>query len=201
MTDPGDVTLASYVAGAQTYLDHSGEPPPTMIAYLDRFAELVGDGHVLELGSGPGWDATHLVSRGVRVTCSDANPVFVDRLRAAGQRVELLDIRTDMLPGPYDGVLADAVLLHLSRSQFDTVLRRIRLAVSPRGFVAFTLKEGDGEEWTIAKLGLPRHFTYWRESAVRIALEHSGWKVRSVDHFAGRTEPWLLIIAQAQTDD
>jgi hypothetical protein len=30
-----------------------------------------------------------------------------------------------------------------------------------------TLKEGDGEEWRTVKLGLPRHFTYWREPALR----------------------------------
>lgn len=197
MTDPGDVTLASYVSGAQLYLDHSTQPPPPVIAYLNRLADLVSNGHVLELGSGPGWDAAHLVSRGVRVTCTDANPVFVERLRAAGHRAELLDIRTDDLGGPYDGVLADAVFPHLTRGQFADVLRRIRRAVAAAGFLAFTLKEGDGAAWSTAKIGLPRHFTYWRETAVRAMLGHSGWEVMSIDRVAGRTEPWLVVLAQA----
>lgn len=197
MTDPGDVTLASYVSGAQLYLDNSTQPPPTVIAYLNRLADLVSNEHVLELGSGPGWDAAHLASRGVRVTCTDANPVFVERLRAAGQHAQLLDIRTDDLGGPYGGVLADAVLLHLTRGQFADVLRRIRRAVATAGFLAFSLKEGDGEECSTAKIGFPRHFTYWRETAVRAMLEHTGWKVVSVDRVAGRTEPWLLVLAQA----
>jgi len=197
MTDPGDVTLASYVSGAQLYLDNSAQPPSAVIAYLNRLADLVGNGHVLELGSGPGWDAAHLASRGVRVTCTDANPVFVERLRAAGQDAHLLDLRIDDLGGPYDGVLADAVLLHLTRGQFADILRRIRRAVATAGFLAFTLKEGDGEDWSTAKIGLPRHFTYWREIAVRAELELSGWTVVQVDRVVGRTEPWLLLLAQA----
>jgi len=49
------------------------------------------------------------------------------------------------------------------------------LLTSPRravdgGVVAFTVKEGDGAEWSTAKLGLPRHFAYWREPAVRDPL-------------------------------
>lgn len=197
MTEPGDVTLASYVSGAQRYLDNSTPPPAPVVAYLDRLAELVGTGHVLELGSGPGWDAAHLASRGVRVTRTDANPVFVERLQAAGQPARLLDIRTDDLGGPYDAVLADAVLLHLSRGQFADVLRRIRRAVTAHGLLAFTLKEGDGQNWSTAKIGLPRHFTYWRETAVRAELEHAGWNVMSVDHVAELAEPWLFVLAQA----
>lgn len=66
--------------------------------------------------------------------------------------------------------------------------------------MAFAVKEGDSAEWSTAKLGLPRHFTYWREPAVREVLTRIGWTVTSLDHVAGRTEPWLYVIAHtAQT--
>jgi len=68
----------------------------------------------------------------------------------------------DDFGGPYDAVLADAVLLHVTREQFVDVLQRARHAVASGGVLAITLKEGDGEAWTEAKLGRPRHFTYWR---------------------------------------
>jgi hypothetical protein len=35
-------------------------------------------GHILELGSGPGWDAACLELRGVQVTRSDATRAFVE---------------------------------------------------------------------------------------------------------------------------
>lgn len=123
--------------------------------------------------------------------------MFVERLRAAGYRGGLLDIRTDDLGGPYDGILADAMLLHLTRGQFADVLRRIRQAVATEGFLAFTLKEGDGEKWSTAKIGPPRHFTYWRETAVRAELEKVRMESRVGRPRRRRTEPWLLVLAQA----
>lgn len=140
MTDPGDITLAGYEAGAQRYLEQSALPAPALVAYLDGLAEALGTGHVLELGSGPGWDAAHLEGHGLRVTRTDATPAFVEMLRAAGHDARLLDVRTDNLGGPYDAVLADAVLLHLDRSQFLGLLRRARRAVVESGLLAFTMK-------------------------------------------------------------
>ena len=50
--------------------------------------------------------------------------------------------------------------------------------------------------WTEAKLGRPRHFTYWREPAVQAALMATGWQVLSLEHVAGRADPWLFVIAR-----
>jgi hypothetical protein len=74
------------------------------------------------------------------------------------------------------------------------VLCRSRVATAPGGVLAFTLKEGDGEAWSEQKLGVPRHFTYWREPAVRAALDRAGWPDASIDHVAGR-ENWLHVLA------
>lgn len=130
------------------------------------------------------------------MTRSDATRAFVERLRAAGHQAQLLDIRHDELGGPYDAVLANAVLLHLSRAQFRSALGRIRQSVTHAGLLAVTLKEGDGEQWSTVKLGLPRHFTYWREPALRQALHDTGWHVTFLAHVPGRTEQWLHVIAQ-----
>lgn len=56
-TDPADATLAAYQAGAEQYRQASSPPGPAMVSYLNRLADLVPGGHVLEIGSGPGWDA------------------------------------------------------------------------------------------------------------------------------------------------
>ena len=194
--DPADATLAAYEAGAERYLGASARPGPPMIAYLDRLADMVGHGHVLEIGSGPGWDADHLESRGVRVTRTDAAPAFVELLRAVGHDARLLDVRCDPLGGLYQGVLANAVLVHLSRPQFEDVVQRARRAVVAGGVLGFTLKEGDGGGWRQDKLAMPRYFTYWREPAVREVLARTGWPVVCVDHVAGRKEPWLYVLAR-----
>jgi SAM-dependent methyltransferase len=195
--DPNDTTLASYEATAGTYIECTRPAPPSLLAYLDRVAVLVGHGHVLELGSGPGRDAAYLERHGVQVTRSDATRAFVERLRASGHDARVLDVRHDDLGGPYDAVLADAVLLHLSRDQFRQALGRVRQAVTTAGLLAITLKEGDGEQWSNVKLGRPRHFTYWREPALRQAMHDTGWAVTFLEHAPGRTDQWLHVIAHA----
>jgi SAM-dependent methyltransferase len=195
VTDPDDATLAAYQSRVQEYLRGTPGAYPELTAFLDRFASLAGQGPVLEIGSGPGRDADYLEGRGVQVTRTDATPAFVDRLRDAGHDARLLDARTDPLGGPYQGIFANAVLLHLSRDQFADLLRRARAATAPGGVLAFTLKEGDGEAWSEHKLGVPRHFTYWREPEVRAALDRAGWPDASIDHVAGR-ESWLHVMAR-----
>lgn len=194
--DPGNVTLAAYQASAAAYLEHSAQPTPSVLVYLERFADLTRPGPVLELGSGPGWDADHLEQTGVRVIRSDATAEFVALLRAAGHEVRSIDIRHDEFGGPYPGVFADAVLLHLSRDEFAQALRRCHAAVVPGGVLGLTLKEGDGDEWTTEKIDQPRFFTYWRESALRAQLIDAGWEVVEVERTVGRRASWLLVIAR-----
>lgn len=140
MTDAGDVTLASYEAAARRYVEQIAPPGAALVGFLDRLVELVGTGHVLELGSGPGRDAAYLEQRGLRVTRTDATRAFVELMRADGHSALQLDARTDDLGGPYDAVLANAMLLHLTRRQFADVLQRAGRAVVDGGVFAFALR-------------------------------------------------------------
>jgi hypothetical protein len=151
---------------------------------------------VLELGSGPGWDADQLERPGLSVIRTDGAPAFVQRLRDLGHEAHVLDVRAAHFGGPYDGVLASAVLLHVSRQELLQVLGRVHRAVRDAGVFGFTLKEGDGDAWTRAKIDLPRHFVYWREPELRNALRTTGWRVVSIDHVAGRRDDWLYVLAK-----
>lgn len=200
MTDvpPGDLTLQTYQAAAVRYRQASALGPVAR-GFLDLVAQTAPSAAgVLELGSGPGNGARYLESCGLSVTRTDATPAFVEMMRADGFAATLLDIRTDSFGGPFEVVLADAVLLHLSRAEFAAVLRKARAAVTPGGLLAITLKEGDGEEWRCDKLDLPRHFTYWREAALRTELELAAWTPIRVDTVAGRVEPWLYALSRAR---
>jgi len=128
VTDP---TLQTYETAAQRYREQTRQAGPDLLDFLDRLATLAGPGaHVLEIGSGPGNDAVLLEARGLRVTRTDATKAFVAMMQADGFEAALLDVRTDDLGGPYDAVLADAVLLHLTRDEFALALRKARAAVA-----------------------------------------------------------------------
>ncbi|SDS44399.1 NUDIX domain-containing protein [Microlunatus soli] len=194
----GDVTIATYQQLADRYAERTTPTSPeTRAPFLDRLISLLPQGKLLELGSGPGWDADYLQDQGLQVQRSDATPAFVEMMRSAGAAAELIDVRTDDLGGPWDAVLANAVLLHLSRDEFATATGRIRDAVRPGGLFAFTLKEGDGESWSAAKLDLPRWFVYWREPELRSVLQRQGWQIESLEHRAGRREDWIQVIARS----
>jgi SAM-dependent methyltransferase len=196
--DDGDATIRAYEARADRYLAAHGELAPDLAAWQDRFVELVGvGGTVLELGSGPGTDADRLEALGLRILRSDATRAFADRLRGLGHEVLDLDVRRDPLPSPLDGAFANAVLLHLDRDELAAALLRLRAALVPEGILACTVKEGDGEEWHDRKLGLPRHFTYWRELPLRDALETAGFAIESIEHRRGVTDDWLQVLARA----
>ena len=135
-------------------------------------------------------------SPGPRARSGPVPPAFVELLRAAGHDARRLDVRSASLGGPYQAVVANAVLVHLSRPQFEDVARRARHAVVAGGVLGFTLKEGDGAGWSQDKLAVPRYFTYWREPAVREVLALTGWSVISIDHVTGRKEPWLYVLAR-----
>lgn len=190
------MTLSSYQLGVEAYLQAS---TPTPLPAYAEFRRRVLDGlpvgaRMLELGSGPGHDASFFQSHAVAVRRTDGTQAFVDRLRDMGYPADVLEITTGDLGGPYEIVYANAVLLHLRPSQLDDLLVKAAAAVVPEGMLAFTVKEGDGDAWTTTKVGHPRFFAYWRE--VRRHLAATGWTPGSVEHERGRTEPWLYVICR-----
>jgi hypothetical protein len=87
------------------------------------------------------------------------------------------------------------------RESLPIVLRRLAAATRTGGTLHMTLKEGDGEQWSVhGHVGAPRFFTYWRESPLREVLRDAGWDVNEVRH--GESQPidrpsqsWLAVFA------
>ncbi|WP_050669503.1 class I SAM-dependent methyltransferase [Luteipulveratus halotolerans] len=141
-----DATIASYQEGAQEYraATESGLRSPLADA-AGQYARTLSPGaRVLEIGSGTGRDARELESLGLSVRRPDITPAFVEMMRADGYTADVLDPLTDDLGGPYDGVWASAVLVHLTREETDVVLRRLATVTRPSGRLFASLKEGDG---------------------------------------------------------
>ncbi len=197
-------TIRAYDASAADYRDGTAALPAPVLAAIDRFAGTLPDGaRVLEIGSGGGRDARALEQAGLRVRRTDVTPGFVDLLRAADEDADLLDPLTDDLgdpaaPGtPYDGVWANACLLHVRREDLPLVLQRLGEATAPEGLLYASFKEGDGEGWSLhGNVAAPRLFTYWREEPLREALVSAGWKVV---HLGRDVSPdgdaWLEVLA------
>jgi len=140
-------TLQSYEASARDYdaivADH---PPPEIEDALRRMVALVpAGGSVLEVGSGTGRDADFVESLGVIVRRTDATQAFLDLQAERGKQGALLNVVSDPLGGPYDAILAMAVLIHVDRAQIAPVLHKVFDALAPGGAFLAGMRIGEGE--------------------------------------------------------
>lgn len=196
-----NAVVDAYSAETRQYIEATADLNERVRDRLEAFVAAAGPGgHVLEIGSGGGRDATALEQLGMTVRRTDVTPAFVALLRGDGHAADVLDPLTDDLGGPYDGVWANACLLHVDRADLPVVLRRLAEATRPGGVLALSVKEGDGEIWsTHGTVSSPRRFVLWREPELVRVLESAGWDVDDVQHGAGlREETWLTMRASCR---
>jgi SAM-dependent methyltransferase len=197
------LTVAAYDRQAADYRAASAPVADGVRRGLDDLAARLAPGAlVLEVGSAGGRDALELEARGLRVRRTDVAPGFVALLREAGHDADVLDPLTDDLSAApphtaYDGVWANASLLHVGRTDLPVVLARLATVTRPGGVLRASLKEGDGEGWsTHGSIGVPRMFTYWRRRDLEAVLADAGWDVERTDVTDGhRGERWLSVLA------
>jgi SAM-dependent methyltransferase len=186
-----EVTLATYEQAADKFRESIPKEPNTDL--IDQLAERIAPGaRVLELGSGTGRDAIELERRGFVVRRTDAALAFVEMMRADGYAADRLDALRDDYGGPYDAVFADAVFLHFDRAQLADVLRKAARAAN---LLAFSTREGKGEEWSNRHLDLPRHFVLWQEEPLRDLLTSTGWTVQELRRVQLKGGGWFSVLA------
>lgn len=199
MGDSNQKTLESYGTTIDAYIEGTAHVVSGAAKdWIDAaIADLPEAPRVLELGSAFGRDASYMAALGIEAECTDAVPGFVDHLKAKGFDARIFNVLTDKLDVRYDLILANAVLLHFTLPEFRTVLTKLHAALKPGGRLAFSLKAGQGEEWSDAKIGAPRFFRYWQEDQVAAELEAAGFGVRQIDlaHTDRKHGDWLFVIA------
>lgn len=119
---------------------------PLYESFLPR---LPAGAHILDAGCGPGRDTQAFLARGFRVTAIDASAAMVElAARATGQPARLLPFQQLDIESAFDGVWANASLVHVPSAEIDDVLRRLARALVPGGLLHASVKVGDGERTT-----------------------------------------------------
>jgi len=137
---------------------------------------------ILEIGSAFGRDADFIRSMGYEnLTVSDAFDAAVQELRKRKfNHIKKINVLTDKIDGSYDLIVAAAVFLHFNKKELTSVLNKLRGNLANDGILAFSVKLGDGEEWSTHKMDAPRYFRYWRESELAKLLDENGYTVIDV---------------------
>jgi predicted TPR repeat methyltransferase len=131
------------------------------------------------------------------VTVTDAFDAAVEALKDRGfADAKKLNVLTDEPEGEYDLIFASAVFLHFTESEFETALQKLHSHLGTSGLLAFTVKEGDGEEWSEAKMDAPRFFHFWRGEPLRQTVQKCGYKVMDLTTNEEFGQKWLAVTAQ-----
>lgn len=190
-----DRTLDFYAGEAETYALRARQ---TANARLDTFLDLLPPGAaILELGCGGGQDSQAMLARGFDVTPTDGSPEM------ARQAEDLLKRPVAVLPfdqldasGLYDGVWANACLLHVPRANLAAVLSRIHKALKPGGMFYASFKAGSAE----GRDRFDRYYNYPSSDWLEAQYAPLTWK--SVDMteavgggYDGEKTDWLHVTA------
>ena len=193
---PNARTVESYELIADDYARDTAGGGVLAFA-LTRLAETIPAGHVLEIGSGPGWDADALEDTGMTVRRTDITQAFIEFQRARGKEADRLDVINDDLGGPYDAVVALHVLQHVEPDDLSTVLAKVAGALRPGGRFLVSIPLGEGAGWEVGESG--RHYfrALWTEAEFTTALARVGleseWTERAVED---EESGWLCVLAQ-----
>ncbi len=172
-------TLDAYNTGVDAYVSGTpGETSGSVKVWIDHLLSyLKVDAQIIEIGSAFGRDADYIESRGFTVARTDAAQSFVDLLLTKGHSAQNFNILKDEFSSFYDVVFANCVFLHFTREELRNVLEKIHANLFANGILAFSVKIGEGEEWTNEKVGNPRYFCYWKRDDIQSLLESTGFEV------------------------
>lgn len=186
-------TVQSYEGFAREYdkLVNAKRPPHIEDALRRLVQCMPPGGSVLEIGSGSGRDADVVESLGAIVRRTDAARAFLDLMAQRGKQADLLNVVSDELGGPYDGVLAMAVLIHVERAQVDAVLRKIHAALKRGGAFLVSMRKGEGET------SGDYHTVYWSRDGFAARLAAAGLAVAwDADSLGPDGGAWVTFLAR-----
>lgn len=139
-----DPSLAFYEANADAY---AGRSRSVSHIRLDAFLGGLAPGaRILELGCGAGDDSAAMLARGFDVVATDGSAAMAQqaeiRLRSPVRVMRFSELDET---GLYDGVWANACLLHVPLAELPPILGKIRRALRPAGLFYASFKAGKSE--------------------------------------------------------
>jgi SAM-dependent methyltransferase len=140
-------TRDAYERYAEAYAHHRSDRS-AIRPHIERFVSLLpGGATVLDLGCGPGVDTGSLALRGVKTVALDIAAAMLEMAAPhTGGRVVQADQR--FLPfahATFDGVWANACLLHLSKREVGGALTEMARVLKPDGVAYTAVQRGAGE--------------------------------------------------------
>jgi len=158
-------------------------------------------GRILDLGCGPGRDLVAFQNLGYSVTGLDATPAFVEMAKqnASCPVLRQTFLSLDLPSDSFEGIFANASLIHVPSAEMLGVLKHLHQALSDRGILLMSMVRGDREGLSERPTGY-RYVTGWEYETLAPKLEEAKFNV--LNHYY-RPEgmpieecSWLVMVAQ-----
>lgn len=187
-------TMGFYTDQAPVYAASARDGPSRNLgAFLER---LEPGARILELGCGDGRDSEAMLSRGFDVDATDGSEAMAKQAEIRlGRPVRVMRFDELVVAHAYDGVWANASLLHTPRSALPDVLSRIFTALRPGGLHFASYKTGEHE----GRDSLGRYFNYLSIAELEAVYRRSApWGLLSVEcalggDYEGGRRPWAAV--------
>lgn len=189
------------------YYDHNAQEYFASTIHLNMehrykpFLELMPKhGRILDAGCGSGRDSLYFKKKGYSVIAIDSSRELV-RLASSilGENCFLMSFKQIEFKNEFDGIWACASLLHISKSEMDSVLLRLTEALKMNGVLYASFKYGNEE--TIQK---GRRFNSYDEESFGLLLKNhpalhmlTMWKTEDMrDNRKGKY--WLNVLIKKE---
>ena len=167
---------------------------------LSRFLALLPPGAtILELGCGAGFDTAEMLAQGFDVSPTDGSPeMAAEASRRLGRPVGTLLFHDLDEVEAYDGVWANACLLHVPRPELAQILELIWRALKPGGTFYASFKSGGAE----GRDTLDRYYNYpspdWLRTNYASAGNWSSLEIETgeVQGFDNESAAMLFVVAR-----
>lgn len=194
--DQDRLTAAFYAKNAETYANATSSKKHEQ---LEKFmSTMPAHGSILELGCGGGRDSMAMLKAGFRVHPTDGSPEMAQQAEKLLQRpVKVMAFGDLSAENQYDGIWANACLLHVPREHLADILQRIYRALRPDGLFYASFKSGAGE----GRDKFDRYYNYPTTHWLKTTYKSAGWENIEIEQRDGGgfdkvPTSWLHITTQ-----
>jgi SAM-dependent methyltransferase len=194
MATEKDPTASFYSENAVTYAASSVPSTRRLDIFLSKLAPGAA---ILELGCGSGQDSAVMIARGFDVTPTDGTPEMAERAsKHLGRPVGVLRFGDIGAISAFDGIWANACLLHAPRAELGDILGRIYRALRQGGVFYASFKAGEAEGHD----GLGRYYNYPSNAWLSAVYGASAWASVNIEETQGsgydkKPTDWLHVLA------
>lgn len=170
---------------AQQYFDDMVDVP-----YIDKFLTMLPkQGKILDVGSGPGQFAKHMIEKGFEVIGIDFSKEMVAIAKGKVPTVDFrhMDMRhLDFPNSSFDGAFSAYSLIHIPSEEVLATLKGFHRVLKAGGYVEIAVQKGEADK-IIDEPFMPTEkmfFNFFTEERIAKFLEDAGFQVVSQEIMA-----------------